>query len=97
MIIEETGEKDFAAMVETNRKAAYPKWYARAKGYDGGSRTSTWGKNKNWQLALEAVPMRDINKCFAKKRQQQQCRQSVLLLLLRRRPPQPRRPFVENT
>jgi hypothetical protein len=67
MIIEETGEKDFAAMVETNRKAAYPKWYARAKGYDEGSRTSTWRKNKNWQLALEAVPMRDINTYFAGK------------------------------
>ena len=67
MILEEMGEKGFADMVETNRKAAYPKWYARAKGYDGGSRTSIWRKNKNRQLALEAVPMRGINTYFAKK------------------------------
>ncbi len=31
-LLEEMGEKEFSAMVESNRKADYPKWYARAKG-----------------------------------------------------------------
>jgi hypothetical protein len=32
--------KGFSAMIESNRKAAYPKWYAQAKGYYGGIRIS---------------------------------------------------------
>ncbi|KAI2495129.1 hypothetical protein MHU86_19403 [Fragilaria crotonensis] len=65
-LLEEMGEKEFSAMVESNRKADYPKWYARAKGYDGESRTSIWRKNKNRQLTLKAVPMRGIDTYFTK-------------------------------
>jgi hypothetical protein len=65
-LLEEMGEKEFSAMVKSNKEAAYPNWYARAKGYDGGSRTSIWRKNKNRQLALKEVPMRGIDIYFTK-------------------------------
>lgn len=66
-LLEEMGQKGFAAMVEANRTAAYPKWYARAQGYDGRSRTSIWRKRRNERVTLEAVPMRGIDTYFTKR------------------------------
>ena len=66
MLLGGMGEKEFDAMIKANRTAAYPKWYARAQGYDRGSRTTIWRKKKNWQLTLKAVvPMRGIETYFA--------------------------------
>ncbi|KAI2513631.1 hypothetical protein MHU86_771 [Fragilaria crotonensis] len=64
-LLEEMGEKEFSAMVESNRKADYPKWYARAKATMGKPNINL-RKNKNRQLTLKAVPMRGIDTYFTK-------------------------------
>ena len=55
---------EFNSSIDDIKITVYPKWYARARGYNGGSRTTIWWENKERNKVLENVPMRRIDSYF---------------------------------
>ena len=64
ILLGQMGDQEFENLVGATRELDRPKWYARAGGYHGDSRSTISRKRKKTQETLDAVPMRKIESYF---------------------------------
>lgn len=64
ILLGQMGDEEFEKLLGATRERDRPKWYARAGGYHGDSRSTISRKRKKLQETLDAVPMRKIESYF---------------------------------